>query len=363
MNWRVLLRRPPVPVVAQRPPTSATGPSADPEQVLRVKVDTGAPPPAPPGNPYLPATTQLRDVAKWLIAAFAAVATVMLAGTQLSSLGKLSTDHPTRLAVAAVAASVVVLATARSIYLLSTVLPFDVSGMQGLLESAREQPMRGIVEADSGMRAGRSSVAHLLADYRVARSAQRVAMVLRAGLQREEAEHAEPPPELRARLDHARRLEKVADAEVQALRGPVQALIQLKGYLRVRAQFDDVRGGVMALAVLAAAGIIAFAWAANPPEPKASASAVLQPRPVAALLVLTAAGEQDLAGIVGEECARTAHDRGVPVVALSADAATGRSEVVILTGAGCATNRLTVDSRTGRVLPVDAVGQPAAPRG
>lgn len=363
MNWRVLLRRPPVPVTALRTPASVPGPAADREQVLTVKVDTGDPPPAPPGNPYLPATTQLRDVAKWLIAAFAAVATVMLAGTQLSSLGKLSTDHPTRLAVAAVAAAVVVLATARSIYLLSTVLAFDVSGMQGLLESAREQPMRGIVEADSGMRAGRSSVAHLLDDYRLARSAQRVAMVLRAGLQREEAEHAEPPPELRARLDHARRLEKVADAEVQALRGSVQALIQLKGYLRVRARFDDVRGGVMALAVLAAAGIIAFAWAANPAEPKAGASAALEPRPVSAVLVLTAAGQQDLAGLLGEECAGAARSKGVPVVALSADPAAGRAEVVVLPGDGCTTTRVTIDSRTGRVFAADAVDLPAAPTG
>jgi hypothetical protein len=251
----------------------------------------------------------------------------------------------------------VVGATARSIYLLSTVLAFDVSGMQGLLAASREQPMRGMVEADVGMRSGRSSVAHLLDDYQKARSAQRVAMVLRSGLQHEIAEYDEPPPDLAARLAHARRLEEVADADVRALRGSVHSLIQLKGYLVVRRQFEAVRGGVLGLALLAAAGIIAFAWAANPPDAKAGAAAVLDPIPVEARLVLTPAGEQDLAVAIGTECARAARASGVKVIALAASAQS--SEVVVLVEGPCSTpSRLTVESRLGRLVPVDAVVVP-----
>ena len=281
----------------------------------------------------------------------------MLAGTQLSSLGKLPTEHPTRLVLAIVATTVVVGATARSIYLLSTVLAFDVSGMQGLLAASREQPMRGMVEADVGMRAGRSSVAHLLDDYQKARSAQRIAMVLRSGLQHEMAEFDQPPAELVARLAHARRLEEVADADVKALRGYVHSLIQLKGYFVVRQRFDAVRGGVLLLAGFAAAGIILFAWAANPPDAKAGAAAVLEPAPVQARLVLTSAGEQDLAAAIGADCAKAARASGVKVIALAASAQS--SEVVVLVDGPCTTPaRLTVESRLGRLVPVDAVVVP-----
>lgn len=332
------------------------GSGGDSGAVLQVKLDQGKAP-SPPGNPFLPATTQLREVAKWLIGAFAAVATVMLAGTQLSSLGALSTEDPTRLVVAVSAAVVVVAATTGAIYQLSTVLPLDFSGIHGLVEESREQPMRDVLAADSGYRAGRANVAALLADYEAARLRDRRARHARGALELEVAEAPEPSEQLEARLARAVKLEELAAAEAKALNANVTALVQMKGYLNVRRRFDSARTAVLWLAALAAAGIITFAWAANPSEAGPAAGAAIAPRPVEARLVLTPSGVNELGALLGQACAQGAAESGVRVVAMDADGET--ADVMVLDDGPCdRTLRLDVAVRLGRLVPVDVVSIP-----
>ncbi len=337
-------------------------PGSEENPVLEVKVDSGSPQPAPASNPFLPATTQLREVAKWLIGAFAAVAAVMLAGTQLSSLGALPTEHPTRLLVAVAAAVVVVGATTGAIYQLSTVLPLDFSGVHGLVRESREVPMREVLAADSGYRAGRENVQALLVDYETARDEERSAHRRRAALEVEVADAVKPSEELTGRLARATKREELAEAEVQSLKSHVTALIQMKGYLNVRRRFDSARTAVLWLAALAAAGIITFAWAANPEGGTPAAGAVLDARPVEAKLVLTPAGLAELRSVLGEECAQRSAESGTRVVAMAADA--GTADVVVLAEGPCGeTIRLDIEGRLGRLVPLDAVVVPpvAAP--
>lgn len=354
-----MLRRPGTVVLAAAAASRKPDPPAGSNPVLELKLDSGSPATAPASNPFLPATTQLREVAKWLIGAFAAVAAVMLAGTQLSSLGALSTQDPTRLVVAVAAAVIVVAATTAAIYQLSTVLPLDFSGMHGLVEESREAPMREVVNADSGYRAGRANVGALLADYEAARDRDRSAGRARAALALQVAATVEPSAELEAQLARATRQEELAEAEVKSLKEHVTALIQMKGYLNVCRRFDAARTAVLWLSAVAAAGIITFAWAANPPETKAATSAALAPRPVEARLVLTPAGAAELGTALGEECAQSAASSGTHVVVMSTDTET--SDVVVLAEGSCArTMRLDVASRLGRLVPLDTVVVPAS---
>ncbi len=362
MNWSALVRRPGVGAAASAFAGGRPGAGGHPDGsgVLTLKLATDAPAPAP-SNPYLPATTALRDVAKWLIGALAAVAAVMLAGTQLSSLGALSAQHPGRLVTAVVAAAVVVAAISGAIYLLTTVLPMDFSGMHGLVEASREQPMRAVLAADSGYCGGRTSVSHLLDDYETARKAERLAYRTRAALAREEAEHPDPTKDLSAQLTCATKREALATAEVNELKKNVTLLIQMKGYLAVQRRFERARTGVIWLALVAAVGIIAFAWAAKPAD-ATGPSPALNPSPVSARLVLTQAGVSELGAVIGPRCAAAAGTDGVPVVVLDADAA--GAELVVLGQGVCTTvTRVTVEKRLGRPVPTDEPDLPARATG
>jgi hypothetical protein len=313
----------------------------------------------PPANPFQLANTQLRDVAKWLIGAFAAVGTVMLAGTQLSSLGALSTERPGRLVTATVAAVVVVLATLRAIFLLTKVLTLQFSGLHDLVRVSREREMAEVLRADSGYLAGRANVGQLLHDYEEARNEERRARARRQELEQEAVGHTTVPGDLAARLATAKAQEELADRRTTYLQGFVLTLVRMTGYFQVRRTFEDVRRGVLLMAMLSAFGLIAFAWAANPPKEDAAseASPVVRPAPAQAVLVLTAAGRSELEAVLGEECAALAGSSGVPVVALAAD--DDGSEVVVLGEEPCATNRLHVAADLGRLVPTNSVTLPA----
>lgn len=312
----------------------------------------------PPANPFQLANTQLRDVAKWLIGAFAAVGTVMLAGTQLSSLGALSTERPGRLVTATLAAVVVVLATLRAIFLLTKVLTLQFSGLHDLVRVSREREMAEVLRADSGYLAGRANVGQLLHDYEEARTEERRARARRQELEQEAVGHTTVPDDLAARLATAKAQEELADRRTTYLQGFVLTLVRMTGYFQVRRTFEDVRRGVLLMAMLSAFGLIAFAWAANPPKEEASEAApVVRPAPAQAVLVLTAAGRSELEAVLGEECAALAGSSGVPVVALAAD--DDGSEVVVLGQEPCATSRLHVATDLGRLVPANSVTLPA----
>lgn len=349
MNWRSLL------VTGRAAATTgATRPAAAGGQEKPAEPKE----PPPPANPFKPANDQLREVSKWLIGAFAAVGAVMLAGTQLSSIGSLSGEHPGRLVTALAAALVVVLATCRAIYLLTTVLTLKFSGMHGLVAMSREQTMGEVLAADTGYLAGRPNVKALFDDYDDAREVERAAHTVRLGLEREAAGHASAPKELADRLAVAKAQEKLAERETEHLRTFVRMLIQMKGHFDVWSTFRDVRRGVLLMAVLSAVGIIVFAWAANPPKADTASKGtpVVQPRPVEARLVLTPGGQADLGGVLGAECAARAASAGVPVVALAVDE--DFSEVVVLGADPCTTTRLSVSAELGRVVPAGTVVVP-----
>jgi hypothetical protein len=340
--------------------SSATGPAAGDN-----KTSPAQPPPVSSANPYQTSIDQIRSTATWLIGAFAAVATVMLAGSQLSSVGKLTmADDPIRLCTALSAAVVVVGATIFAIYSLSNVLTPVVSSLKELREEAAgsRTGLASFVANDSGFLAGKPDVSTLLTDYQLRRvdqvNAHRDQVV--AEVELDQAEDDTGRTAASAKLNRADRRRLRADTEVGILRRAVVSLTQLRGYLTVSKRFEEERTKVVWSGVAAALAIVAFAWAANPPQIPAAEPpiAVLQPRPVMARLVLTPAGVTELSGVLGAECASAAGADGVPTVVLGATASA--VEIVIPAGGSCSqTARLQLEPRLGHA--VAASQAPLAP--
>ncbi len=313
-------------------------------------------PPVSPANPYQKGVDQIRSTATWLIAAFAAVATVMLAGSQLSSVGKLTmADDPLRLWTALIAAFVAVGATIYAIFGLTNVLAPVMASLGALrVEGASESPLAKLAADDSGLLAGRTDVPALLDDYETQRKNQFSAFSdqTKAHKELDEAINDDAKKFASIRSIAADKRRDRADAEVGVLRKTVVALTQLSAYLQVSSRFEKERTKVIWSGAAAAIAIIAFAWAANPPTlPAEGAKVLLQPRPVGAQLVLTPAGVTELSGVLGAECAMAAgQPRGVPMIVLGAT--TSAIEIVVPSGESCAqTSRLQLEPRLGHASP------------
>ena len=218
------------------------------------------------GGPLTAANDSIRNAAKWLIASSAGVGVVLVAGSQLSSIGALETCvSPTqscaRLPVAVLAALValgaVCYAVWRTVQLLLPVgVPIgdlsarwdaaepeaDVVFLKGNkeylgfdspaeLEQAREQAWRAKRDADRGV-------------------AQAAA----------------------ADLPSAKATAAVEQAEFDRLQSLVVRVTDIAQHERLKAQFADVLPHLLAAALVGALGILAFAWAANPPAAVAASA-------------------------------------------------------------------------------------------
>jgi hypothetical protein len=220
---------------------------------------------------YASANASIREVAKWLIGALAAVAVVMLAGVQISSLGSIPTDNPWRLATAGLAALVAVVAVVRAIYMLTTVLMVQTSSVTDLREGASPAAvaLRRVIDGDPGFLEGRASVKELVDDYTASQRDAIESLDAQADAQRAADEAgANEAAEAKAQLERATKAAARADTRRTLLGDRVRSLVELDGYLKVRASFEKARNGLLWWSVLAAVAIIVFAWAANPPEAK-----------------------------------------------------------------------------------------------
>jgi len=231
---------------------------------------------------YATAIASIREVAKWLIGALAAVATIMLAGTQLSSLGSLPTQPSGRLWVAGIAALVAVMAVVRSIYLLSTVLMVQTSSLTDLRENTRPTAttIQRIIDGDPGFLEGRPSVAKLLDDYAQAQR-QAISAADAKALAQQALLDAKPTDEEKAQalVKHAIQAASLADALRERLGERVRSLVELDGYVKVRASFDKARKGVIGWAAVSAIAVIVFAWAANPAKAEDERASITQHPP------------------------------------------------------------------------------------
>jgi hypothetical protein len=191
---------------------------------------------------------RIRDAAKWLVASAAAVGAALIAGSQVSSIGRLDVGWPTTIATARLwVATIGVLTglggiayvfwTAVSILLPSVVLISD-------LNDNWERPSREMRPVVAFFR-------------RYPKYLQGVAT----------------PAQL---IDHrARLIEQLGNAgplageaflpRISALDQRIQAIEDMANYQGLKARFERALGRLLAAAALIAIGIVAFAWSANPP--------------------------------------------------------------------------------------------------
>ncbi|HEY8787551.1 MAG TPA: hypothetical protein VIM10_00240 [Actinopolymorphaceae bacterium] len=317
------------------------------------------PPPGPPAtNPYQAGNDQIRKTATWLIGALAAVAAILLAGSQVSSIGKLPADHITgRLTVAGVAAVVAIGSVMFAIYRLSLILAPVTTPLKDLRKEAEtpSSKMVEIMKSDTGLTAGYPDIHDLLAKYDTER-AKRIDARKRHQAARDKLAAAVSDAEKAAAMkaeETADLAEQRADTDVAGLRRYVVGLTQLLGFLTVSRRFETERSRVVVAAVVGAVAIVTFAWAANPATPSADAAAALPAKPVSVTVFLTPAGVQELSSVLGASCAKEAAATGTPGIALSAS--TEAAEVVLTGGGSCTgPQRITLESRLAHLVVADA---------
>jgi len=202
--------------------------------------------PEPPPSPLAAANQGIRDTAKWLIASAAAVGAVLIAGSQLSSIGRLDAGWPTGAATArlwvagagallGLAAVVFAIASAVRVLLPVQVLIADLADNWERPTSAL-RPVVAFFRRQPKFLQGTATPAEL-----ITRRADLVARL------------AAPEPEegLRERI--------------QALDRRIEAVEDVANHEALKATFERCLRRLLAAAVVATAGIVAYAWAANPP--------------------------------------------------------------------------------------------------
>jgi hypothetical protein len=320
---------------------------------------------AAPANPYQPAADRLRQTTTWLAATLAGVAAIMLAGSQLSSIGSISfAADGARLIAAIVSALIAIAAVGYAVYVL-TDIQMPSEGTLGQIRKAAANSnsrLAKLAADDSGLRNGRDTLTEFLDEYEEFRKRQSDAerdvqsamdSVERAHTKKEQADASHA---LTAATAHQQR----ADARIDELRPHIMDLAQLASYLSLRDRFSDGRVKIFVAALLAAASLVCFAWAANPSQPKTSAAETVPQSPSAGRLLLTPAGKSQLNAMLGHACATSAATpAGVAVLAL---ARTGGSyDVVVVPGGRCPKPvRVTISADLGRVVPSVPVPSPAA---
>ena len=210
-------------------------------------------------NPFATSSKQIRDAAKWLIAAFAAISTVFLAGTQFSSIGSLPWGW--RAAAAMVAAAVTVSGLVVVIWILLDVLLVSQVTLADLArqeQEGKESELVAYIKRNPASLQGFRSVGRLSSTYLQAlRSARRKSLAYYEALR-----DRSRPSTLKAAEEDA----QAAADRLSYLRSSVSYLVSLMAYQQLQGRLAGRRRAVVfAGAVLVAVGLGVFAWAVNPP--------------------------------------------------------------------------------------------------
>jgi hypothetical protein len=252
------------------------------------------------------AIDRYRDLAKYLITIFAGVGALLVAGTQLASIGDLSfEDAPERVIAAAVGLVLAVAAVAVIVRLaLRTLQPVDmtfdsIAGDAALAAQIEQRPL---------LLGGAGSVA-----------------------------------EVRDNLDTT----ALSDEERDSWYMVADQIVAYAAYLRTRATFEGTWRPMLFAAVAGVLGITAFTWGANPPE-DTSSSATVEPAPVTVRVSLTEDGQDALADALGGgECAVA------PIPALAIGGTRSAPKVVTLPHGTCKAAQFTLPAEWGAATRQD----------
>ena len=196
------------------------------------------------------ANALLTGSAKWLITALGAIGAVLVAGSQLSSLGSLPVGP--RFTAAIVGLGVGLLGVLWAILtVLATIAPPRYTISELAEEWAAAGATAAVLDQNAASTAGAAGAwkryRHPVVDW-LARHPEHLA-------------GQDSPGQL---LEHWTRSEATGAEDRAAALGAINDMTQLANYLRARSRFVRMRLPVAVAIMVAAAGISVFAWAANP---------------------------------------------------------------------------------------------------
>jgi hypothetical protein len=276
-------------------------------------------------DPFERGRDRLRETIKWLIASFGAIGASLAVGSQLSHAGRLS---GLRLLGAFAGGVIGFVGVFLAMY-------FAVKVLTG------SHITLGELGRDSQRAGGDATKMSRL--VRFFEDENKYILVPYASLS-----------ELRDKFDEASR--GTDDTAYAKVASQVRAVVNAASFEQLRLNFDNGLNGIMRSVAAAAAGILLFAWAANPASPSSSSTttsssalAPLSGLPVQALLSLSPSGRATLARDLGKKCGPS----DIAVVVVSATE--GEVEVVTLPMAKCAVRRFVVTPDLGRLQPAKPV--------
>ncbi|MFK4086472.1 hypothetical protein ACI2LF_20340 [Kribbella sp. NPDC020789] len=240
-------------------------------------------------SPLDAASERIRETAKWLTISLAALGGVLVAGTQLSDIGALQ-PRSDRFWIAVAGAAIAAIGS--GLILVATVATAAAPALS--LEQLATDTPKGAKQAvkDPTLLDGRSDVQTLTDEYIAAIEG------------REQAYTAH----LADLSDEGNRNTFVtANARVVALNGIVKNIVAVSAYRELARMWRAARVKIIVGGALAALGVGAFAWAANPPlkvlASMAEPAVLAAPEP--ARITLTAVGREALGAKLGVSCPLT----------------------------------------------------------
>ena len=259
------------------------------------------------------AVENLRSNAKWTLVAFGAIGTTLLAGSQLSSLGKFAYNEP-RLWFALLCALVALGVAALAVRSTSAI------AYSGYVElNSLEQADIAYAERNPALLEGFRTVADLKAAYEDAIADRHEGFF--AGHTADELQNAE---------NWYRYIDTLVDKVLSYIR-----------YNKIRQQSERSRTELTRASIAAAIALLGFAWAANPEK---TATTVVVTAPVSeARVELSDAGRKALAPRLGEACVKLT---SLPVIVLNIT--DKGSDVLVVKSADCAAARLTLTDAVGK---------------
>lgn len=217
---------------------------------------------------------RLRDVAKWLIGAVSAVGAALIAGSQLSSIGKLTVCFQARLEcmrapVATIGVVVGLLSIAAALRIgLELLTPVDrsPSELQQEWTKGDVSPVHKYFTANPAYLQGFRDFADAMTQ-------------IQAGLACHDAlaeKYDDPNTSDAERIELVEEM-RLADGDAQDLLNRNEAVMAIANEIVHTEDFrTKTKGGFLKAAGWAAIGILLFAWGANPPTPSLAPSASLR---------------------------------------------------------------------------------------
>jgi hypothetical protein len=287
-------------------------------------------------DPILGGIDGVRTTAKWLIAAFAAIGGSLIAGSQLSDLGKL-TDDTGRLLLALLGATVGLAGAAFAIYFTAKVLLPTQVLLGEVIKDEGKTAIGKAVAADPGLLEGHgSSIKETHEKYVASLAAYEAAWKAYS----DETDATKKAP-LATELSEA-------EGERNTLAETLNHIRKLALFTAVKDAFSSAAPFIIGGAAAAAAGIVLFAYAAHPEADPKSRVPDLE-KPTAVVATLSEVKAKGLTDDLGKDCDLAR----VHALALSGNAKDGYDIVTVPNTDGCNAVRLTVGA--DKVAPDVAV--------